>query len=121
LWDRENLSPKQIAERFNLTERRIQQILRTNHAFVPIDREWEKRKRIHILKTEIAKKERSNKDKADLLNQLRTEIEGEKSLIDQSKHYIQVVHFGDKTERAGSGVSKLDTQPATGNTSEIRQ
>jgi hypothetical protein len=53
---------------------------------MPIDKEWEKRKRIVLLKRQIASKPNSQKDMADLLEQLRREIEGDKPLIDNSKH-----------------------------------
>lgn len=71
---------KAVAEKFKLSERRILQIVRANHAYIPMDKEWEKRKRINLLKNEIKKKEKegSKKDLADLLDQLRVETEGNK-------------------------------------------
>ena len=62
LWERDDLDVKVISEKKKLTQRRIEQILRTNHVYVPIDKEWEKRKRIKRLKSEINKTESSNKD-----------------------------------------------------------
>lgn len=89
LWDTEDLTPLQLSEKFKLTQRRIQQILRTNHAFVPIDKAWEKKKRIAILKSFIKNKPTSQKDVADLLEQLRGEIEGKDTLI-QVNTYTQI-------------------------------
>lgn len=81
LWIEELISAKDIGEKIGLTERRVQQILRTNHAFAPIDKDWEKKKRIHLLKVAIKNSQESKKDRADLIDQLRREIEGEKPLI----------------------------------------
>lgn len=85
-WYRDLLKPEQIAEKFNLTERRIQQIVRLNSPFLELDEKFEKVERIRRLKIEIKGKNKSNKDVADLLEQLRKEIEGDKPLVDQSKH-----------------------------------
>jgi len=69
---------KAVAEKFELSERRILQIVRENHAYIPLDKAWEKKKRITRLRMEIKQKEKSNKDVADLLDQLRIEVEGNK-------------------------------------------
>jgi len=84
LWDREDMPTDKLAEKFNLTQRRIEQILRTNHAFVPIDKEWEKRKRISKLKGMLIKYPAflGKKSTIDILEQMRKEIEGDKPLID---------------------------------------
>jgi hypothetical protein len=82
LWDRDSLSPEEIGIKFGLTKLRILQILRTNHLALPIDKEWEKRKRIALLRRHIAKKPSSSKDVADLLEQLRREIEGDKAAVE---------------------------------------
>ena len=88
LWVKYNKSAKELSEIYKLTERRIQQILRKNHAFVPIDKEWEKKKRIKWIENQINKREDkgelSRKDLADLYEQHRKEIEGDKPLIDNS-------------------------------------
>lgn len=77
-WSREDLSTNTIAEKFKLTQRRIEQILRANHAFVTIDKEWEKKKRLKIINRLIdKKKDESFKDVSDLLEQQRKEIEGD--------------------------------------------
>jgi hypothetical protein len=84
-----------ISEKFNLTERQIFRILRTNHAVFPIDRDWEKKKRINRLKREIAKKPVSQKDVADLMEQLRKEIDGERPLIEQHSHVTYIWQSGE--------------------------
>lgn len=47
---------------------------------------WEKVRRIVWLKQQIKKAGRSEKDSADLQEQLKREIEGDKPLIDNSRH-----------------------------------
>jgi hypothetical protein len=86
LSERDLWATDRIAERYHITQRRVEQIVRLNYSFVGIDEEYEKRKRIKRLKVEISNKTRSNKDVADLLEQLRKEIEGDRPLIDQSQH-----------------------------------
>jgi hypothetical protein len=86
MWSEHNMLPSEIAEKKNLTERRIQQILRTNHAFVPRDKEWEKSQRIWRLKREISQTGKSKKDVVDLLAQLRLEIEGEKASVEINQY-----------------------------------
>jgi hypothetical protein len=86
LWDREGLSPEEIGEKFHLTFRRILQILRANHLAMPIDKEWEKRKRIALLRRNISRKPASQKDVADLIEQLRKEIEGDKPAVEINQY-----------------------------------
>lgn len=82
---------RRLAERFKLTQRRIDQILITNHFYIPIDKEREKWKRINWLRRSIAKKgDRTQKDAADLIEMLRKEIDGDKPLIDQSTHITKI-------------------------------
>ncbi len=74
----DSMDYKAIAEKFNLTERRILQILVNNHAVLKRDKKWEKEKRINVINRLIkSKKEITNKDIIDLLAELRKEIEGE--------------------------------------------
>jgi hypothetical protein len=64
--------------KYNLAETTIYLILRQNSNILLEDKNWEKCKRVFRLKREIAQKEKSNRDVADLLDQLRIEIEGHK-------------------------------------------
>lgn len=96
---------RRIAEKVGLKERRVWLILRDNHAYIPINREYEKRKRIHYYKRQIAKRgDKTEKDSADLVEALRKEIEGDRAQIDQSKHtHITIVNpegYRPKHERA---------------------
>ena len=104
-----------VAEKFKLCERRILQIVRDNHAYIPIDRAWEKKKRINRLRVEIKQKEKSNKDVADLLEQLRVEIEGDKPLVDNSIHNHFVVFRNPEALKEGSEgkapISRLQSSP----------
>lgn len=91
-WWENDCSYEELTEKFNLTERRLQQILRENHAYVVIDKEYEKKKRIRRLNKEIKGKPYSRKDVADLLEQHRKELEGNEPLvkIEQHTHYTFV-------------------------------
>lgn len=84
LYAEENKTAAQISEIYNLTKRRIGQILRKNVSFLMPDKNWEKVKRIAWLKRQIGNRT-SKKDPADLVEQIRKEVEGEKSLIDNSR------------------------------------
>jgi len=77
-FKRDALDFIELAEKFHLTERRIRQILAVNHAFVKRDKEWEKEKRINQINRWIKDNPTTKKDSADLLDQLRIEIEGNK-------------------------------------------
>jgi len=72
-----------------LSLRRLFKIISDNAAFVNPRVAWPKARRIHLLQkiavnagSEINKR----KDILDVLSELRKEIEGEKSLVDQSHH-----------------------------------
>lgn len=115
LWDRDDMEINVIAEKTKLTERRIRQILRTNHAFIPIDKEWEKRKRIRRLQNEIKSKPKSAKDVADLLEQLRREIEGDKPLIHQESHVHYTIEVQDvKSDGRKENTVRFTPQPESG-------
>lgn len=106
---------ERIGEKNDLTARRIYSILRKNNSYIPIDKEYEKRRRIHWLKRQIARKgDRTQKDAADLIEMLRKEIDGDKATVDMSKHtHITIVnpegyvpkHERLKAERLSSGLS----------------
>jgi hypothetical protein len=77
-WARRGFTTKELAEKYKLTERRVQQIIYDNHDFVKVNREKERCKRINILNRLIEqKKEFTSEDITDLLEAQRKEIEGE--------------------------------------------
>lgn len=66
-----------LAVKFNLSQRRILQILSVNHAFIKRDKEWEREKRINILERLIDKnKDSTSRDIVDLLEAQKKEIDG---------------------------------------------
>jgi hypothetical protein len=79
-----------LSAKYEIAERTIYQILENNADAFLSKKNYEKVKRIFRLKREIAQKEKSNKDVADLMDQLRREYEGDKPLIDNSKHITNV-------------------------------
>lgn len=86
LWIEEGITTDIIAEKVRLTERRVRQILRANKIFLKVDKPFEKAKRIHLLRVAINNSKESKKDRADLIDQLRREIEGDRPLINIEKH-----------------------------------
>lgn len=73
-----NKTIEEVAEQFKLTSRRINAILYKNRQFLKIDRDWEKTKRVHLINKLIKNAAPCKKDVADLLDQLRIEVEGNK-------------------------------------------
>lgn len=82
------ISPEIIAtyKWVNLTPRRVYRILFANQAFINPRIAWPKSRRIWMLQSMIDSAEDSKKDKADLIEQMRKEVEGDKPLIDNSVH-----------------------------------
>lgn len=79
LWLENTLTNKEIADKFNISERTVGRIVYRNSAVLKINKEYEKHKRIKQIERLIAKKgDNSNKDIADLIDQLRVEHEGQK-------------------------------------------
>lgn len=79
----EGKTPKEIAnEDFELSERRIQQVLSENHIFVSKHIAWPKSKRIHNLQRlaqeYLDKPLNEKKDYLDIAKELRSEIEDHK-------------------------------------------
>lgn len=111
-WKEGELSTKQLSEKFKLTERRIDQILRTNHAFVPVDKVWEKKKRIIRLKRYLDKCTESRKDPVDILEQIRKELEGENVLLsgDALKPVINIIHYGEAAPRDNNSSSRIPAE-----------
>lgn len=91
LWDEEEKNPDEISKIFNLTEVRIYQILKEYHRLINVDKEWEKKKRIHKIKGWIKKNPDTKKDAFDLLQQLKVEFEGEGKHPDILINKVEVV------------------------------
>ena len=82
-------TPEEIRVKRNLsiTVRRINQILYDCSPFLNTRVAWPKSKRIHYLQRCIPETAQSKKDPADLIEQVRKEVEGDKPLVDNSTHY----------------------------------
>lgn len=104
LWLENELTNKQIAERFGVSERLVGVIIYKNRACLKLDKEYEKQKRIRWLKKQINKRGNTAKDSADLLDQLRLEIEGNK--IEHSGEVktgeVRIVIVQPQVENAGN-------------------
>ena len=107
LWAEECKSVEDISEMFNITVRRVHQIIYTNREFLKLDVQHEKNKRIHTL-NKLAKKkgETTRKDITDILEQLRKEIEGDKPTVDMSttNNYQQVEVVIDDNSKISSAL-----------------
>jgi hypothetical protein len=91
LIDRMDWDNSEVAKRYGLTETRINQILRDNHAFLPIDKEYEKKKQVRRIKRQIKEKPTSLKDSLDWEKLLIDSLNDGK-LIDGSTHqHITVI------------------------------
>lgn len=90
-------TPEEITtlRKLNLSARRIEQILYANKTFVSKHIGWDKSKRIFLLQRMIKDVTETRKDPADIIEQIRKEIEGDKPLIDNSKHLHQTYVWKD--------------------------
>jgi predicted DNA-binding protein YlxM (UPF0122 family) len=88
LFLNENLSMEEIGEKFDLTSQGVGYILRNNKSLLVIDREFHKAKRINVLERMLSKASETlsrNRDKTDIVEQLRKEYEGDsKTVINNS-------------------------------------
>jgi hypothetical protein len=98
-----------IARTFNITIRRISAIIYNNRNILVADATYEKAQRIHWLKRQIAKDKETKKDTAELIEQLRKEIEGDKPLVDVSQHK----HFHITVARADGNNLQVTRQPTS--------
>jgi DNA-binding CsgD family transcriptional regulator len=81
LWARDGLTQEEIGEQFKLTATRIRQILYKNKHLLKIDREYEKLKRLGVLKKMLSKHPETigKKDTIDIVKAMREETEESKS------------------------------------------
>jgi hypothetical protein len=105
-----------LAVKYQLSELRIWQIVTSNHAYIPTDKALEKAKRIWELKLEIKNAGKSKKDKADLMEQLRGELEGVNS--GNKGVAIQIISYG-QNPNPGASVQRPDTSVAIRDFSEV--
>jgi len=96
----ESLDPSELCEKYDLSLSTMYRILYRNRQFLLYDKNWEKVKRVQWLKKQLKKKTSSRKDGADIVDQLRREIEGDKVTqeIKQVEYRkIEIVVTRDKT------------------------
>jgi len=99
------VSPEEIAvyEWVNLTVRRVYRILFANQPFINPRITWPKARRVWMLQSMIDKAEDSKKDKADLIEQLRREAEGDKKTSNIDTKIIIIRHESATIEGEDSG------------------
>lgn len=93
----DNLTLKEIGSKVNLTASRVQQIVYVNRALIAWDKDYEKAVRVNAIKRLYNKHDDTmgKKSTLDILEQLRKEMEGDKPLIDQSRHTHKTVVYLD--------------------------
>lgn len=94
--DHENPSATELmqalSKKYDLTQVHIYNILRDNASLIMGRKDYYKFLRIcKLRRMQMKKGEKSSKDVSDLMEQERKELEGEKSLVDQSQHITQVI------------------------------
>lgn len=102
-----------IAVKYQISPTRVYQIVYKNKSLIKIEQDWEKTKRILWLKKQILKRGDSKKDSADLQEQLRKEIEGDKPMVDQSVHINKVTYVwedsADQVQSPGLPTRELES------------
>jgi len=88
LWLEGELPTEEIAGRYSLSTRQINRIVYNNREVLNWDLKHEKNKRVRWLKRQVESNPKSKKDPADLTEQLRKELEGDKPLVDNSRKLI---------------------------------
>jgi len=80
LYVQDNLTMLQIGLRFGISAPRVQQIVYKNRHLIKIDKEYEKLKRMAVLKRMLNKhpEELGKKSTLDIVEQMRVEVEGNK-------------------------------------------
>lgn len=81
---------EELANTLKLTRHAIYSILRKNRSIMKIDKEHERINRIHILKHELQNSGPTEKDKLDIIEALRKEIEGDSKTNIDTKILVSV-------------------------------
>jgi len=114
LWMEELMSTEDIGEKFELTARRVNQILYTNASFLELNRLHEKNKRVRDLKKWITKAEEPKSNKLSLQQELRTELEGNGTQINITKNEKNITVYLPGKAKSGN---RLEAIPSTGDIS----
>jgi len=80
-WADGLMTIKAIALKYKLTQLRIEQILRANHAYIPIDREYERKRRMRNLKIWEQTAKEPEVDKLTLQREMREELRQDSASI----------------------------------------
>ena len=108
----EGIEVKEIASQYDMTVSNVRRILWANRGIIKLDKSWEKLRRINYLKRQIKNKS-SKKDPADILEQLRKEIEGDSPLVHSESHtHITYVWENNNDTVLPAKLSERDTLPS---------
>lgn len=79
---------KAISVELGLHEKAIAHIIRKNKDVLRLDKEFEKSKRLHYLNHALSNSKPSKKDRLDILEAHRKEIEGDKAQVETHNHFV---------------------------------
>jgi len=108
LWGRDGLTQEEIGKRFGISTTRVNQIVYKNRHLIKIDKEYEKLKRLAVLKRMLSKhpEELGKKSTIDIIDQMRLEVEGNKiehtgEVVKNVTNIIYPSDWKPKEERTG--------------------
>ncbi len=108
-WARHGISISELAGKYNLTVRRINQIVNDGHSFIKVHKEREKAKRINIVNRLIEhKQEFTNKDIIDLLEYQRKEIDGDDKQHSAGETKIIIIRSSEQPKDTQENTSVIE-------------
>jgi hypothetical protein len=114
MWARESKTLEEIGVRFNISHVRVHQILFKNKELIKIDKEYEKLKRLSILKRMLSKHSDTigKKDTLDIVDAMRIETEGNKNESNStpSEKIVIIFHPDYKRSEIGDQSSVIPKQ-----------
>lgn len=84
-------SMEEIGSSFGISGSRVQQVLYKNRDLLELDKKYERAKRVNWLRRQHVKAGDSEKDSADILEQMRKEIEGDDRNPGSSVNEVKVI------------------------------
>jgi len=110
LYLQDSMTLKDIGLRFGISATRVHQIVYKNAHLIQWSNNAEKAIRVNTLKRLLEKhpEKLGNKGTLEIIDQLRKEIEGDKPIIDQSKHEHVTVQINTEEFRKKSTKEKIN-------------
>lgn len=103
------ITQEALALQYGVTRIAIYQIIRKNRQAIKIDSHYEKLIRIHELKRQLSKSKDSKKDKLEILEALRKEIDGDGE--NSSKNQVIIYNFsGERNKKINEQLTKQNNE-----------